>query len=136
MYFKQTTLSVYLIKTELWWRESCGGISLNQRLTSYSSFSFDFMISCVWMHVSVILQKIGPFPLAIQQQLLSELQQFLVALHQERGVIPADCLRTAEEHGVEEEVRWSRQSKTWINVFIIRKLSNSHYKWCFKPSLI
>ena len=56
------------------------------------------------MHVSVILQKIGPLPLAIQQQLLPELQQLLVTLHQERRVIPADCLGTAEEKGVRSEV--------------------------------
>lgn len=55
------------------------------------------------MHVSVILQKIGPLPLAIQQQLLPELQQLLVALHQERRVIPADRLGTAEEKGERSE---------------------------------
>lgn len=79
------------------------------------------------MHVSVILQKIGPFPLAIQQQLLSELQQFLVVLHQKRGVIPADCLGTAEEQR-EEEVRWRRQREKLINMFSIYRVPLSHYK--------
>lgn len=54
--------------------------------------------------VSVILKKIGPLPLAVQQQLLAELQQLLVALHQERRVIPADRLGTAEERGQGGEV--------------------------------
>ena len=55
------------------------------------------------MCLSVILQEIGPLPLTIQQQLLSELQQLLVALHQERRVIPADCFGAAEEGGEVEE---------------------------------
>lgn len=88
------------------------------------------------MHVSVILQKIGPFPLAIQQQLLSELQQFLVVLHQERGVIPADCLRTAEDQ-MEEEGRWRRQSEKRIrSVQYIYELPLSLYKEAFDPFLI
>ena len=62
---------------------------------------------CVRKCLSVILQKIGPLPLAVEQQLLSELQQLLVALHQERRVIPADCLGAAEEK--RQEVRWKKQ---------------------------
>lgn len=61
------------------------------------------------MDVSVILKKIGPFPLAIQQQLLSELQQLLVALHQERRVVPADSLGTAEGQGGGGEVEEAEQ---------------------------
>lgn len=51
----------------------------------------------MWMKESVILQKADPLPLTIQQQLFPELQEPLVMLHQERRVIPADCLCAAEE---------------------------------------
>lgn len=47
--------------------------------------------------VSALLQKIDPLPLAVEQQLLPELQQLLVALHQEGRVVPADGLRAADK---------------------------------------
>lgn len=65
-----------------------------------------YMFGCKCL---VILEEIGPLPLAIQQQLLPELQQLLVALHQERRVISADCLGAEEEKGG-KEVRRRRQS--------------------------
>lgn len=49
------------------------------------------------MCVSALLQKIDPLPLAVEQQLLPELQQLLVALHQEGRVVPADGLRAADK---------------------------------------
>ncbi len=61
--------------------------------------------------VCLILQKIDPLPLAVQQQLLTELQQLLVVLHQERRVISADRLGAAEERG--HEVKWRRESKKY-----------------------
>lgn len=76
--------------------------------------AYAYVCVCICAHVSVILQKIGPLPLAVQHQLLSELLQLLVAVHQERRVIPADCLGAAEETGV--NVKYRRQGKEWTEV--------------------
>lgn len=103
----------------------------------------------VWVHSSVILQKISPLPLAVEQQLLSELLQLLVAVHQERRVIPADRLRAADTGGV----RWERlntdtrkgKKKTLINIITsqgnhylvdITKFSSNSGWWSHQASCL
>lgn len=57
------------------------------------------------------LQKMDPLCLAVQQQLLSKLQQLLVALHQQRSVIPADRLSASEDEKMQVRRLTSRKGE-------------------------